>query len=90
VNGFTVVPDWVCEILTPASAGLDRDVKMPIYARHGVAYALLVDTRAGTLEAYARDAGVRREPGRYASDDQVALAPFDAVTIRLADLWVPA
>jgi Uma2 family endonuclease len=34
---FTVVPDWVCEILSPASASLDRAVKLPIYARHGVA-----------------------------------------------------
>lgn len=28
-----VVPDWVCEILSPATAYLDRIVKMPVYAQ---------------------------------------------------------
>ncbi len=86
---FTVVPDWVCEILSPASASLDRQVKMPIYARYGVAYGWLVDPRARTLEAYALDAGVWGQIGRFAGDEPVAVSPFEAVSIRLADLWVP-
>ncbi len=36
---FTVVPDWVFEVLSPSSESRDRKVKMPIYARFGVAYA---------------------------------------------------
>jgi Uma2 family endonuclease len=86
---FTVVPDWVCEILSPASASLDRDVKLPIYARHGVAFAWLVDPKVRTLEAYAMEDGKWREIGRFANDDLVVVAPFDAVTIQLADLWAP-
>jgi Uma2 family endonuclease len=84
-----VVPDWVCEILSPATASRDRQVKMPFYARHGVAYAWLVDPTERTLEAYALEAGTWRELGRFAGTDRVALAPFDAVTIELAGLWVP-
>jgi Uma2 family endonuclease len=54
---FTVAPDWVCEILSPASASLDRDVKLPIYARYGVSFAWLFDPKARTLEAYALEEG---------------------------------
>jgi Uma2 family endonuclease len=86
---FTVVPDWVCEVLSPSTEGVDREVKMPIYARFGVSFAWLVDPRDRTLEAYALVAGVWRELGRFAGGGQVSVAPFDAVAIRLEDLWAP-
>lgn len=86
---FAVVPDWVCEILSPESASLDRDVKLPICARHGAAFSWLVDPKARNLEAYALEDGTSREIGRFANDDLVIVAPFDAVTIQLGDLWVP-
>lgn len=31
---FEVVPDRVCEILSPATRSKDREIKMPLYARH--------------------------------------------------------
>jgi Uma2 family endonuclease len=86
---FTVVPDWVCEILSSSTASTDREVKMPVYARFGVAYAWLLDPRARTLEAYALDAGSWREIGRFAGSERVSVAPFEAVMIDLDDLWVP-
>ena len=86
---YTVVPDWVCEVLSPSSESRDRKVKMPIYARFGVAYTWLVDPLARTLEAYALDTGSWREIGRFAGSERVSVAPFDAVTINLAGLWAP-
>jgi Uma2 family endonuclease len=86
---FEVVPDWICEIPSKSSASKDREIKMPIYARYGVAYAWLVDPLSRTLEAYARDADVWRKIASCAKDDQVTLPPFDAVRLALADLWVP-
>ena len=32
----TLVPDWVCEILSPSTRGLDLEAKRPVYAREGV------------------------------------------------------
>ena len=87
---FTVVPDWVCEVLSKSTAGADREIKMPIYAAFGVSYAWLIDPRARTLEAYALEGGTWREIGRFAGAQRVAVAPFDAVTINLSDLWMPA
>ena len=85
-----VVPDWVCELLSPSTEKKDRMIKMPIYARFGVAYAWLIDPLARTLEAYALAGGGWQEIGRYVGNAGIAVAPFDAITIRLEDLWMPA
>jgi Uma2 family endonuclease len=84
-----VVPDWVCEILSPSTESKDREVKMPTYARFGVAYAWLLDPRAHSLEAYALAGDAWREIGRFAGGARVSVAPFEAVTISLDDLWAP-
>lgn len=86
---ITVVPDWVCEVLSPSTESKDRQIKMPIYARFGVAHVWLVDPLKRTLEAYALSAGNWVESGRFGGRDQVAVPPFEAVTIDLTDLWVP-
>jgi Uma2 family endonuclease len=85
----TVVPDWICEILSKSTASKDRQIKMPIYARYGVAYAWLLDPLRRTLEAYALTDGDWQEIGHYAGNDRVSVAPFEAIAIDLADLWVP-
>ena len=38
---FEVVPDWICEILSPSTADRDREVKMPLYAYYEVQYVRL-------------------------------------------------
>jgi hypothetical protein len=55
-----------------------------------VAYAWLVDPLKRTLEAYALTGGDWHEIGRFTGGDRVAVAPFDAVTINLDDLWMPS
>jgi len=84
---FTVIPDWVCEILSPSTESKDREIKMPIYARFGVAHAWLVDPRKRILETYDLVGGAWEESGRYSGQDSVRAAPFDAVALALDDLW---
>ncbi|MBK1632468.1 hypothetical protein CKO31_17320 [Thiohalocapsa halophila] len=84
---FTVVPDWVCEILSSSTESKDREIKLPIYARFGVAFAWPLDPRKRTLETDALDDGAWRETGRFADRDQVRAPPFDAVVIALDGLW---
>src|SRR5262245_51762612 len=33
---FTMPPDWLCEVLSPSTAKLDRTEKLPVYARSEV------------------------------------------------------
>jgi Uma2 family endonuclease len=86
---FEVVPDWVCEIVSPSTESKDRRIKMPLYARYAVPFAWLVDPIARTLEAYTLEAGNWREIGRFSTADQVTIAPFEAVTLDLDGLWLP-
>ncbi len=84
---FETVPDWVCEILSPSTASKDREVKMPIYAQYGVAYAWLVDPMRRTLEAYALEDGEWHLLGEAAGGDIIAMAPFEALRLDLGNLW---
>jgi len=84
---FEVVPDWLCEILSPSTAKKDRAIKLPIYARFGVAYVWLVDPAAHLLEAYELQEGRWVLQAALKDDDSVSLPPFDAVSFSLADLW---
>ena len=84
---FDLAPDWVCEILSPATAQTDRSVKMPIYASHGVAYLWLIDPGLKTLEAYACNDGKWLLLATLKEDEPVHLPPFDAIEFPLAQLW---
>ena len=85
---FEVVPDWVCEILSPSTMQKDRIKKLPLYARYRVAHAWLVDPLARTLEAFSLHEGHWLLVASLKEDDPVNIAPFDAITFSLADLWV--
>jgi Uma2 family endonuclease len=84
---FDVVPDWICEVLSPGTRSRDREIKMPIYGRYGVAYAWLIDPAARMLEAYEARGGQWAQVATYAPADTVAAAPFAAAAFRVADLW---
>ena len=84
---FETVPDWVCEVLSPSTARVDRAEKMPLYARMGVVHAWLVDPSLRTLEAYENQQGRWLLLQTLADDARVALPPFDAVEWELSGLW---
>ncbi|MEW6219811.1 MAG: Uma2 family endonuclease [Thermodesulfobacteriota bacterium] len=82
-----IVPDWVCEILSPSSVRKDRVVKLPLYAHHGVGFAWLVDPYARTLEAFVLREGLWTMIAALEDDAPVSVPPFDAISFSLADLW---
>jgi len=86
---FEVVPDWVCEILSPSTKRKDRETKMPLYACYGVHYAWLIDPVEQVLEVYRLDVGTWVEVGRFAGADQVVAPPFAAISLDLSALWSP-
>ena len=78
---FQVVPDWVCEILSPSTASHDRETKLPLYARHGIGHVWVVDPKAGRLEAFELVDGLWRDVGVFEGDAPIRAAPFDAIEI---------
>ncbi|MCP5420106.1 MAG: Uma2 family endonuclease [Gammaproteobacteria bacterium] len=85
---FEVVPDWVCEILSPSTRKKDRILKLPLYARYGVAYTWLVDPLERTLEAFELRDGHWVLIATLEDAEPVSVPPFDAITFALSDLWV--
>ena len=86
---FEVVPDWVCEVLSPSTASKDRVIKMSVYAKFGVPYVWLVDPLVRTLETFALDGGRWVVTGLFKDADTVAIEPFEVFRLELGALWAP-
>jgi Uma2 family endonuclease len=56
-NRISAPPDWVCEILSPGTARLDRVRKMPVYAQFRVPYLWLIDLTEKSLEVFKLESG---------------------------------
>lgn len=84
---FECVPDWVCEILSPASARTDRAIKMPMFARYGVGWLWLVDPVGREIEAFATTDTGWQAVARAGGTGVTALPPFDAAPLDLDRLW---
>jgi Uma2 family endonuclease len=86
-----VVPDWVCEIVSPTRPADDRVRKRRLYAQHGVAFYWIVDPSARTLEALRLDPDLQewREIGAYDDESTARIAPFEAVELEVGRLFPP-
>jgi Uma2 family endonuclease len=84
---LTLAPDWVCEVLSPSTARIDRTLKKQIYAREGVEFIWLVDPVLRTLEVLRLHAGQWLERGSWSGDSRVRAEPFEALELELNALW---
>ena len=84
---YDVVPDWVCEILSPGTEATDRGKKMRIYRREGVGHAWLINPITRTLEVYRLETGRWILLDTFEEDTVVRAEPFDAIELPLALLW---
>ncbi len=82
-----VAPDWLCEISSPSTRDYDRGPKRRIYADAGVSHLWLLDPRAKLLEAFALTQGKWLLLGTFQAEDAVSVAPFDAVSFPLTNLF---
>ena len=87
---FTLPPDWICEVLSKSTERTDRAEKMPIYAVSGIQFAWLVHPRLRTLEAFRLHEGNWLSIGVYKDNERARIAPFDAIELDLAMLWMDA
>ena len=86
-NYLETAPDWICEVLSASTERRDRGKKRQIYGDYGVAHLWLLDPRFQILEAFASVESHWRLLGTWDSDETVSVAPFEAISFSLADLW---
>jgi Uma2 family endonuclease len=88
VAAFTQAPDWVCEVVSPATGAVDRGRKMQVYAREGVSHLWIVDPLQRTLEAYRLEGGRWVVASAHGGTDPIVAEPFEAVTLDPARWWL--
>lgn len=84
---FSVAPDWVCEVVSPSTAAIDRVKKLTIYAREQVRHAWMVDPIARTLEVLRLENGRWMIVSTWSGMETVAAEPFEAIELDLSLLW---
>jgi Uma2 family endonuclease len=87
VPAFTLAPDWVCEVFSPSTETLDREKKMPVYAREGVRHLWLVDPLQQSLEVYRLEGPRWSQQGSWRGTGTVHAEPFESLALELAALW---
>ena len=82
-----LAPDWVCEVLSPSTAALDRGAKREAYREQGVSHLWFVDPEAKTHENFVLDGPGYRLFEVHSGHSLIRAVPFDAVEIDLGALW---
>ena len=88
------IPDWVCEILSPSTAGIDLKEKKPEYGEAGIKYLWLVDPVNQYIRSFRRKTRKRKETedwwkelGCYVGDEKARIEPFEELELDLSLLW---
>ncbi len=84
---FTLTPDWVCEVLSPATAVLDRTRKQHLYREHGVSWLWFVDPSARTIEVWSRGDVGWMVADTFGGEGEARIPPFEAVAFDIGALW---
>lgn len=86
-----IVPDWICEILSPSRSTSAQVAKMHAYAREGLRYAWLLDPFDRTLQVLKlneeRQWLMLAGFGAFMGHTHIRAVPFNAIEIDLALLW---
>jgi Uma2 family endonuclease len=88
VSYFEQAPDWVCEVVSPTTARLDRVRKMPIYAREQVGYLWLVYPTMHTLEVYRLEGQRWVVASSHGGAEAVRAEPFEAIELDMSRWWL--
>jgi Uma2 family endonuclease len=84
---ISLVPDWVCEVVSPSTQAFDRSEKMDLYAREGVRHLWLVDPLARLLEVWRLERERWLRVGTWRDDAHVRAEPFEVFELELGALW---
>ena len=86
-SAITGAPDLVLEIISPSTARADRKIKLPLYARHGVAEFWLVDPEDQSVEVFILDGETYRVAGIYLAGDVIKVGRFADAEIAVDSIF---
>lgn len=84
-----IAPNWVCEVLSPSTARLDRTKKLMKYGPLGVEWVWLVDPIQRTVEVFRWVGGQVVLGGIFAGNTSTRIPPFEAVELDMVGWWPP-
>ncbi len=82
-----VVPDWICEVLSPSTESVDRVDKMQSYFAARVLHYWIADPIEHVLEVYKRTDLAYALLLSAKAGQTVRAEPFDAVELRVDELF---
>lgn len=86
-RGIEGAPALVVEVLSPATAAVDRGIKLQLYARHAVLDYWIVDLDKRVIETYHLE-GPAYQPGpRLDGPTPVALVPLSSLVLDPVAVW---
>jgi len=84
-----VVPDWICEVLSPSTASRDRVIKRKLYAESGIRHYWIVDVDARILEVFELAGDRWALVATYGDDATARIPPFEEVELPIGRLFLP-
>lgn len=88
-NPITIVPDWVCEILSDSTRRKDLGPKRDLFARHAVGHLWLIDPASQVLEAFQLENGRWSLLGTWCGSGVITgVEPFSASSFDLSNWWL--
>lgn len=82
-------PDWVCEILSPATAARDRGQKRDVYRTSAVPWYWLIDVANRTITVLRLTSEGFVDHQTAGDEGSAGLPPFEAVPLDLAAVFPP-
>lgn len=84
---FDIVPDWICEVLSPSTRNRDLGPKREISSYQGVGHLWIVSPVARTLQVFELSGGewllITTLEGMVA----ISVPPFENLNVPLSRLW---
>ncbi len=80
-RGVRGAPDWIVEVLSPATASHDSMLKRDLYEQHGVKEYWLVHPIDRLVTIYHLNNGVYGKPQLYELDGNTSLLIYPAITV---------
>ncbi len=84
---ISLLPDWICEVLSPSTENVDRVDKLQSYFQAGLPHYWIADPIERVLEVYRRTELAYALVLTAKSGQVVRAEPFDAIELRIDDLF---